>query len=435
MYVLYTLGLCLVGLVCLPMFVWRSVHGAGYHRDVLERLGYGAIQRSSTLRDGVWFHAASVGEVQGLQPIIAHIRECFPALPIVCSTFTPTGKLMAQRLVPDRAAVFLLPFDFSWIMRRLVRRFRPRAIVVQETELWPHLFRAAAQWHVPVVVVNGRLSPRAFRRYAWFRGFMRRVLADVTLVLAQSEMSAERFRYLGVSEERLHVVGNTNIDRVLQAAEHVTAPKDLDDMLHGRPVLVAGSTHDGEETLLLSVYRSLRAICPKLCLVLAPRHVERAEAVARVVRSLQFRAVYRSQCRPGALSVLGDEDVVVLDTLGELAPLYRLCTIAFVGGSFASIGGHNILEPAVYAKPVFFGPHMHHFPELATMLCDAGGALQVQNAEALYAGMARIVQCPGEGERMGQRARCTLMANRGALEQTHRRLATLLQERVAWTPL
>ncbi len=433
MYVLYSLGLCLVGLVSMPMLVWRSVRGAAYHRDALERWGYGVRQRASTLRDCVWFHAASVGEVQGLQPIIARIREGFPTLPIVCSTFTPTGKMMAQRLLPDGTTIFLLPFDFAWIMRRLVRHLRPRAIVVQETELWPHFLRVAAQRRVPVVVVNGRLSPRAFRRYTWFRGFMRRVLADVSLVLVQSEAVAGRFRHLGVLDERLHVVGNTNIDRGLLGVKHTSVPEDLGEMLHGRPVLVAGSTHDGEEALLLSIYRRLRAVCPELCLVLAPRHIERAEAVARLVRASQYRPVYRSRCRSGALPMLGDEDVVVLDTLGELATLYRLCMLAFVGGSFVPIGGHNILEPAVCAKPVFFGPHMYHFPELATMLCEAGGATQVRNAEELYAGMARILQFPDEGKCMGQRARGALMANRGALEQTQRRVATILQERVAWT--
>ncbi len=436
MYVLYTLVLLLGGLVCMPYLLWRSLRGAAYHRDVLERLGYGiALPAGIPQAQGcLWFHAASVGEVQGLQPIVASLRERFPTLSVVFSTFTPTGKMMARRLVPEAASVFLLPVDVPWVMRRLVRRLRPRAVIVQETELWPNLFRAAARQHVPVVVVNGRLSPRSFRRSLWLRWFMRRLLTDVTLLLVQSHEVAQRFQRLGAAPQRLQVVGNTNIDRALLASQQSTPPHVLASVLQGRRILMAGSTHEGEETVLLAVWRRLRQQYPDLLLVLAPRHLERTATVVRHVQTYHAKAVRRSQCESLPQPTLAGESVLVLDTLGELAALYGLCTVAFVGGSLVPVGGHNILEPAACAKPLFFGPHMQHFPELAKMLCDAGGARQVRGEDDLYTQIGRIFRQPSQGHAMGRRALQALSASRGALAHT-RKVLTALIERHADDPV
>ena len=189
MYALYTLLLLLAGLGLLPRILWRCLRGATYHRDLAERFGYGIVSSTAVqaARGGLWFHAASVGEVQGVQPIIASLQACLPELPVVLSVFTPAGKQIAQRLLPETVVTFVLPLDLPWLMRRMMRCLHPRALIIQETELWPNLLRAAARQHIPVVLVNGRLSPRAFRRYQWIRPLMRRVLADVTLCLVQSD--------------------------------------------------------------------------------------------------------------------------------------------------------------------------------------------------------------------------------------------------------
>jgi 3-deoxy-D-manno-octulosonic-acid transferase len=334
---------------------------------------------------------------------------------------------MARRIVPE-ATVFLLPVDFPWLMQLVVQRLRPRALIVQETELWPHLFRAAAQQHVPVVLVNGRLSPRALRRYLWVRPFMRQVLTHVVLLLAQTAESARRFQCLGTPVQRIRVVGNTNIDRALLAAEHAPQTPPLAALVQGKTLLVGGSTHEGEETMLLAVYRRLRERFANLLLVLAPRHLERVTVVMQHVRAARLQALRRSQCDGLPPEELTDAAVIVLDTLGELAPLYSLCTVAFVGGSLVPIGGHNILEPAVYARPVIFGPHMQHFPELAALLCTAGGAVQVQSEEELYERFADILAHPEAGYAMGQRALHTLAANRGALDRTLQAVTALLTQ-------
>jgi 3-deoxy-D-manno-octulosonic-acid transferase len=430
MYTLYTLLLLLGGIGLMPRLLWRSLRGAAYHRHLGERFGWQAVTAAlwQESAECLWFHAASVGEVQGIQPILVALHRQFPTLPVVLSTFTPAGKMMAQQVAPEARAVFLLPVDFPWLMRRLVRCLRPCALIVQETELWPNLFRAAAQQQTPIVVVNGRLSPRAFRRYLWIRPLMRGVLANVTLLLAQSADTAQRFQRLGAIAERVRVVGNTNIDRALLAAECPQGESPLSALFQGKRVLVAGSTHEGEETVLLSVYRRLRSQHPDLLLVLAPRHLERVETVVRQAQAYQCHALRRSQSHVVPAIALDTPAVVILDTMGELPMLYSLCTVAFVGGTLVPIGGHNILEPAVFAKPLFFGPYMYHFPDLAAMLCAAGGAMQVDNAEELYVGLERILAHPDTGRALGQRAFQALVSNRGALERTTQAVAAVLRK-------
>jgi 3-deoxy-D-manno-octulosonic-acid transferase len=244
--------------------------------------------------------------------------------------------------------------------------------------------------------------------------------------VVQTHDSAQRFQRLGAVRDHIQVVGNTNIDRALLAARH-TPRHALAARVQGRRIVVGGSTHDGEETALLHAYRRLCRQHPDLLLILAPRHMERVEAVMRHVRAAHCRALRRSLCASWEAGALDNDAVVVLDTLGELAALYRLCTVAFVGGSLVPIGGHNILEPAVFAKPLLFGPYMHHFPELAQMLCQAGGAVQVQDAEALYGEIARLLQQPDAASTMGQRAFQALQANQGALARTCELVSTLLQ--------
>ena len=422
MFVLYTLALIGAGVAALPHLMWRCLHGATYLQDFRERFGVRPLEPVES--DGcLWFHAASVGEVQGLQPIIAALHDRFPSRPVVLSTFTPTGKAMAQALVPQAGRIFLLPFDLPWIVGKTVRRLRPSALIVQETELWPNLFRCLGQLQVPIVLVNGRLSSRSFQRYALIRPFTRRVLGNVSLVLAQSDSSAQRFQCLGVPACKVRTVGNTNIDRALKQAQSVP-PHPMAPSLAGRRVLVAGSTHEGEEAILVSVLRRLREPFPDLCLILAPRHLERVESIVRHVRAAGLSVMPRSQ-HSGGTEVCPPE-VIVLDTLGELVSLYKLCTVAFVGGSLVPVGGHNILEPAMFAKPLLFGPHMLHFPELARILLNADGAIQVRDEAHLHAQAARLLANPSQGADIGRRARQALDSNGGALQRTCHALAAIL---------
>jgi 3-deoxy-D-manno-octulosonic-acid transferase len=423
MFVLYTFILIGAGIASLPYLLWRCLRGATYLQELSERFG-GVAFSHGKLQGCLWFHAASVGEVQGLQPIVAALHDRFPSRPVVLSTFTPAGKALARKVVPQAVRVFLLPLDLPWTVRKIVRYLRPSALIVQETELWPNLFRELGRLQVPVVLVNGRISPRSFRRYARVRPFMRHVLANVSLIVAQSDSSAQRFQRLGVPMHKVRVMGNTNIDRALNQAEQPAPPHPMAPLLADRQVLVAGSTHEGEEAIILSAYQHLRVQHPDLCLVLAPRHLERVETVARHVQACHLSAIRRSRypsesnARP---------DVVVLDTLGELVAFYKLCTVAFVGGSLAPVGGHNILEPVMFAKPLLFGPHMHHFPELADLLRNADGAIQVCDETGLYTQIAHLLANPTEAAAMGQRALRALGSNRGALQRTCEALTQVIE--------
>ena len=424
MSILYTLLLIAAGIASLPYLLWRCRRGATYLQDLSERFG-GVSFPHGEPQGCLWFHAASVGEVQGLQPIIAALHDRYPSRPVVLSTFTPAGKALARKVVPQAAWVFLLPFDLPWIVGKTARRLRPSALIVQETELWPNLFRELGRLRVPIVLVNGRLSPRSFRRYAWVRPFMHRVLANVSLILAQSDSSAQRFRRLGAPTHKVQTVGNTNIDRALSQAEQPMPPHPMASLLAARQVLVAGSTHEGEETALLSVFQRLRTQHPGLCLVLAPRHLERVETVVRHVQACHLSAIRRSRYSDESASG-SRPDVIILDTLGELVAFYKLCTVAFVGGSLVPIGGHNILEPAMFAKPLLFGPHLYHFPELENLLRNAAGAIQVRDETDLYTQSTHLLANPTEAAAMGQRALQALDSNRGALQRTCEALAEML---------
>ena len=330
---------------------------------------------------------------------------------------------MAQALVPQAERIFLLPFDLPWIVGKIVRRLRPCALIVQETELWPNLFRCLGRLQVPIVLVNGRLSSRSFRRYALIRPFTRRVLGYVALVLAQSDTSAQRFQCLGVPAGKVRTVGNTNIDRALKHALSVP-PHPMAPSLAGRRVLVAGSTHEGEEAILVSVFRRLREQFPDLCLILAPRAISNGW-------NPSFATCEQQDCPSSSgLNILAKmrcaPDVVVLDTLGELVSLYKLCTLAFVGGSLVPVGGHNILEPVMFGKPLLFGPHMHHFPELAHILSNADGGIQVRDEEDLHTQAAHLLANPSLGADMGRRAHRALDANSGAFQRTCQALAAVL---------
>lgn len=423
MFVFYALALIVAGIAAFPIVLWRCLRGATYMQDFSERFG-GRPCQPVHLEGCLWFHAASVGEVQGLQPVIAALHDRFPSRPVVLSTFTSTGKAMAQNLVPQAECVFLLPLDLPWTVEKVVLRLRPCALIVQETELWPNLYRRLGRLQVPIVVVNGRLSSRSFRRYALARPFTRRVLRNVALVLAQSDASAQRFRELGMPAGKVLTIGNTNIDRALEQAPFVpTHP--MAPSLASRRVLVGGSTHQGEEAILVSVLRRLREQFPDLCLVLAPRHLERVELIVRHVRACGLSVMRRSQYA-GTLEVCSD--VIILDTLGELVSFYQLCTVAFVGGSLVPVGGHNILEPVMFDKPLLFGQHMHHFPELAGLLSGADGAIQVRNESELYAQSAYLLANPSQGAAMARRARRALDINRGALERICEAIAPVLGE-------
>lgn len=419
MYAAYSLLLTLGLLLWSPAVLLRVLRSR-YHREGwLERLGWYPEALRSRLQavQPVWIHAVSVGEV-GAASILANLwTACRPTLPLLVSTVTATGREVARRSLPQAAGVVYFPIDLPMIVHRTLAAMRPRLILLTETEIWPNFLHACAASKVPVAIINGRISERSFGRYRLVRPFIRRVLECVDLFCMQTGTDAERILALGASPERVHVVGNLKFDAVPHAdgsclAEQWRREFQIDAQ---QPVVVAGSTHAGEEEALLQALIRLRGEFPDLLLILAPRHPERVAQVETVIASRGLAAVRRSSLGQGRG---GAKEVILVDTVGELSALYAVGSISFVGGSLIPRGGHNLLEPALHGRPVVFGPHMENFAEASAYFVEQGAAIQVSDAADLARQLARLLRDPAARKRMGQAAWAALAAHQGAGERT-----------------
>ncbi|PTL35996.1 3-deoxy-D-manno-octulosonic acid transferase [Candidatus Methylomirabilis limnetica] len=419
MYSVYTLLLTLVLLVWSPSIILRALRSPYYREGWRERLGCYPKPLLSRLQavQPVWIHAVSVGEV-GAASVLANLWTARrPTLPLLVSTVTGTGREVARRTFPQAAAVVYFPIDLPMIVHRAIATVRPRLILLTETEIWPNFLYECAASRIPVAIINGRISERSFSRYCLVRPFIRRVLQRVDLFCMQTGTDAKRILALGASPERVHVVGNLKVD----AAPHADASSLAEQWrreLHIEaeiPILVAGSTHAGEEEVLLQVFGRLRGEFPDLLLILAPRHPERVTQVETMVADYGLTAVRRSALAQGR----GDaKEVILVDTVGELSTLYAVGSISFVGGSLIPRGGHNLLEPALYGRPILFGPHMENFAEASAYLIEWGAAIQVSDAADLTRQLAILLRDPAARESMGQAAMAALAAHHGACERT-----------------
>jgi len=411
MYWLYRIGLVAFFLAALPVFLLQAILRGKYRRALRERLGF--VPAWTAAAPPLWVHAVSVGEVLAAIPLVRQVESRWPGLPILMSTVTDTGRGVGLQRLPGKPFVFF-PLDFGWAVRRALDRIRPRAVLLTETELWPIFIRACGQRGVPVVVVNGRISPRSYPRYRRVRFWFGRVLQGVRIFCMQTPEDAARVCDLGAPAERVHVVGNLKFD--LAGDEDPAEGARVRAMLGlapDRPVLVAGSTHKGEEPPVLEAYRRARATIPDLALIVAPRHPERLDEVSSLLREAGLPWVRRSQApAPDGTAV------ILVDTMGELARLYAAGTVVYVGGSLVPIGGHNVLEPAAHGRPVLFGPHMGNFAEMARLFLEQGAGLEVHDAASLAAEAVRLLGDPAEATRMGQAGRLIVGTHRGAAQRT-----------------
>jgi len=412
-YAVYDVVGTLLALAALPvlpfLFFTRSRRGLG------ERLG--RLPRAvRQLHRPVWVHAASVGEVLAAEPLIQQLRSHLPGLPVVVSTTSLTGRETARtRLAVD--AVMLLPVDVGWIVDRVMRRLQPRGLIVVETELWPALFRAAARHRVPAAIVSGRISARAATRYAWIRWLTRAALAHVNVFAMQTDADAARVTALGAPAARVHVIGS------LKFARHGGTGTDTARMPHsstaalvdGRRVLIAASTHPGEEQLVVEVCTRLWQQHPDILLLIAPRRPERFDDVDRWLADNGVRHERRSRVHA---AVAARTQVLLLDTIGELLDVLPAAEAVFVGGTIAPVGGHNVLEPAQFGKPVAFGPHTANVSAAAQALLESGAATRVGDAEQLYQEWQRLVTQPDAARAMGSRGQAVVTAGAAVAART-----------------
>ena len=424
LYLLYNVLLALGFVLGLPWFLWKGRAGGKYFRTFRERMGRLPVYLNLDAERSIWIHAVSVGEVLAARPLVEALKERFPSLRVFVSTTTMTGNLVAQRSVRGADGLFYAPFDFAGPVRRALKTLNPALLVLIETELWPNLIHEAHKCGSRVAMVNGRVSPRSFSRYLKIRRFLRRVLGEVDLFLMQAEPHATRVKELGAPAERVFTTGNLKFD----ALDAPRTPEKLARVLapaHGRarPLWVAGSTVRGEEDLVLSAFHRVRERLPETALVLAPRHPERFSEVPGRIESAGFRCRRRSAMEPGSWR---DGEVVLLDTLGELAQVYPLATVVFVGGSLVPAGGHNILEAAVAGKPVLVGPHVENFQEIVELFRREAAIVQVDGAQALALEVTSLLQDELRRRTLGERARALVLKHQGALARTLDALAELV---------
>lgn len=379
----------------------------------------------------IWVHAVSLGEVVAVTPLVHALRKRYPQDRIVVSTVTETGREAVEQRLAGVAEHCYAPLDFPWTVSRFIRRLAPRAFLFVETELWPNLLRALHRRGVPAVMVNGRLSSDSFRGYRLIRPFMRQLLEAATLCLMQSDRDAERITALGARPSRVHRTGNIKFDQPLPDPNGVAGAlsRGALGVRDNEELIVAGSTHPVEEDRLLSCYETLLKEFPSLVLLLAPRHIERAAQVEASVKARGLAAQRRSaftQVLPPGGGGSGRGRVIVLDTRGELAQVYRHAVLAFVGGTLVPVGGHNLLEPALWGKPVFFGPHTDHCADIAALLTRVGGGVQAWDERELAESMAACLRNRASLQRMGDAARSVVLDNRGALDRCLELIAGLL---------
>lgn len=405
MIVLYDLAFALGIIFYLPILVLRGK----WHSGIRESLGFISQEMMETLATtrNIWVHAVSVGEVAAVEGIITGLRRDYPGHRIVLTVTTKTGHSFARHKYRDSALVLWSPLDLSIAAGKFVRAIRPVIYIVAETELWPNLFVRLSQDRVPIVIVNGRISDRAFPRYRFAKKLLRNTLRRVKIFGMQSRLDAERIIEINADANRVHVTGNLKFDNVPECVAAAPSDYGLDD---GHRVLLAASTHPGEEDILLDIFQSLKRTDPALRLVLVPRDPERASSIAEAVRKTGFVPVLLS----GNHAVIRQEEVLIVDSIGHLAALYSLARVAFVGKSLTVKGGHNIIEPAVFGKPIVIGPHMQNFHDITQAFLTGNGVIQVKDAAALKAAIQKLLEEPDTSRGLGDRARMVVNRHRGA---------------------
>ncbi len=409
---LYGLIGSLLALLMLPVWLLadaRSGGGTAGRYGIIPR----AVRRAAEESGTIWMHAASVGEAGVLARILPRIAALTPDLPVVVTTFTATGRERARQLLGDTVHLLYPPLDAPLLVRRTIRRLHPQVLVIAETELWPNLLRQAARYGTHLVVVNGRLSVRGFRRYRLLRAGLRPILAGLDLVCVKSPEDAGRFISLGVRPETVQVTGELKSEPLAQIEDEPVSGRRLRLGLPiDRPVFTAGSTRQGEEEIVLEAVREVLGDHPDLLVVLAPRYPHRAAEVEALGTAAGFQVVRRSAAAGGAAS--GPADILLLDTIGELEIIYAASDVAFVGGSLVPTGGHNLLEPAIYGVPVLFGPHTGETGGADELLISAGGGRRVASAHDLAQTLSGLLADPDRRRAIGEAGQRAVAARGGA---------------------
>jgi 3-deoxy-D-manno-octulosonic-acid transferase len=436
MYAAYSVLAVAFFILMSPYLFYQAVRYRKYITSLKQRMGYLPVSFNLDGDSSIWIHAVSVGEVLTARALLPELRERYPRLRIFLSTTTMTGQQIASKNLQYVDQVFFFPFDLGFVVQRTLRLVRPRLFVMIETEIWPNLLRACHRAGVKTALVNGRISERSYPRYRLARPLFRRVLQHIDRFCMQSDESARRIIDLGAPRERVSVTGSLKFDSLEfpevgghAEAEFLTTGRGRNRVLRyfrigpDRPVVIAASTLKGEEDPILEAFLRIRASMPNALLVIAPRKPERFDDAERLARGAGYTVARRSELRVDAEP---RQQVVILDTIGELAQLFQIATAVFVGGSLVDQGGHNILEPAVFGKAIVFGPYMQNFSEIARAFLERDAAIQVRTPRELEHALLGLLNDPVRRASLGAAARALVEANRGARNKTMTAIAQLM---------
>lgn len=399
----------------------RGLRDPAYRDRLSERLGFTRVFANAAVGP-LWIHAVSVGEVQAAAPLVRALLKKYPRHSLLITTATPTGAQRVRALFGESVRHAYLPYDLPGAVRRFLNRVQPSLAIVMEREIWPNLFRECERRAIPILLASARISQRSAHRHRQFAALFREALSGNVIVAAQTAQDADRYRSIGA--QRVLVTGNVKFDIEVPQAAREAGEKLRAEQLGDRPVWVAGSTHDGEEQQLLAAHRLVLAQRPDALLVLVPRHPNRFDAVRSWLKAEQIDFAARSRNE----AVTTTTRVWLADTLGELMAFYAAADITFVGGSLiTTVGGHNLLEPAVLQRPILVGPYNFNAPDIAQLMIESGAARQVDSAEQLAVAILELYASPAARADMGARANAIVTENRGALKRVMELIESLLQ--------
>ena len=417
MYILYNVILFMAAIIGLPYYLLKMIFTGKYRRSFIPKLGGRQAQIMAGLKNTprVWVHAVSVGEVTAAAPIVASLKQKRPDVEVIFSTSTETGQQMAHRLVKNVAAFIYFPLDIPCVVRKVIHLAKPNVFAMVETELWPNFLKVCSLNNIQTLMVNGRISPRSFHKYRWTKFFWRRILTDISAAGMIAQVDAERLKSIGIDSTKIQILGNAKYD-ALAAMASPELHKEIADLLKVRNneiFFVAGSTHQGEEEVIINVYQELTKSYPDFKLIIIPRHIERTREILELLHQYNLHDIITvTEMKSGRARQ--NERIVVVDVIGELFKVYSLATVVYCGGSLVPKGGQNILEAAAWGKVIFYGPSMEDFTEEKALLENAGAGVTIRNAAELLQGIIRVLENPAELERRGTRGKAIVAANMGA---------------------
>ncbi|MFH1655382.1 MAG: 3-deoxy-D-manno-octulosonic acid transferase [Candidatus Omnitrophota bacterium] len=422
MTLIYDIIFIILHLIYFPIFLFKRK----LHKGFLSRLGFLPKELTKLKdKDYIWIHAVSVGEALVVSKLLDVLRKQLPDKKLLISTVTPTGNKIARSLIKNQDIVIYFPLDLSLIVRKFVNRINPCVFVTAETEIWPNIINYLHKRRIPIIIINGRISKRSFKGYRKIRYFLKGILNKISLFCMQTLDDAEKIIYLGADKDKVKVIGNLKFDETFPSHSYQTTDLGLkkDDRL-----LIAGSTHSNEEEIIIRVYKNILRDYPRLKLMIAPRHIDRVNSIIELIKANNFKVIKFSKVKNEQLNLTAYSNYIFLvDTIGDLKTLYNLATIVFVGGSLVNKGGHNIIEPGYFGKPIIFGPNMSNFQDMTDTFLSRKAAIQVKDEQGLQKNIKMLFDNNVRTQTISKNAKEVVEENRGATERTVNLLKEILK--------